>query len=169
MLAISTEMFIRWKRRKKAATKPWRRPRRRSDAGDSLYCVLVESQRINGSPRQKVVCYLGSLDEGDREKVWLRVDFWDEVLRKLDGLQLPPRDRKKIEESIARVVSRVPQQDAAVFKKERQKYREKKAQLFQMSSQRSARNPGMKQYSRRVSSQNSECPESFGAPACKEP
>jgi hypothetical protein len=126
-------MFIRWKRRKKAATKPWRQPRSRSDAGDSLYCVLVESQRISGKPRQKVICYLGSLDEGDREKLWLRVDFWDAVVRKLDGLHLNPRDRDKIEKSIGRIVSRVPEHEAAVFKKERQKYREKKAQLIEMA------------------------------------
>jgi hypothetical protein len=106
-------MFIRWKRRKKAATKPSRWPRTRSESGDSLYCILVESQRINGSPRQKVICYLGSVDDGDREKLWLRVDFWDKVVRKLDGLQLTPRDREKIEKSIGRMVSRVPEREAA--------------------------------------------------------
>lgn len=115
-------MFIRWKRRKKAATKPWRRPRRRSEAGDSLYCVLVESQRINGSPKQKVICYLGSVDEGDREKLWLRVDFWDGLLAKLDQLELTHRERAKIEESIGRVVSRVPDDEAAAFRKEREEY-----------------------------------------------
>lgn len=117
-IRFQSEMFIRWKRRKKAPTKPWRRPRRRSDAGDSLYCVLVESQRINGSPRQKVICYLGSLDEGDREKLWLRVDFWDGVHAKLDQLNLFPRERAKIEQSIGVVVEQVPAEEAAAFKRE---------------------------------------------------
>ena len=67
-------MFIRWKRRKKTSTKLWWGSRKLSEVGDSLYCVLVESQRIDGAPRQKVVCYLGSLDEGDLGKLWLKVD-----------------------------------------------------------------------------------------------
>ena len=126
-------MFVRWKRRKKAVTKRWRRPRRRSDAGDSLYCVLVESRRVNGTPRQKVLCYLGSLDEGDREKLWLRVDFWDAVSAKLDRLQLTRRERAKIEESIGFVVLRVPDEEASAFKREREEYWEKTAQLFRLS------------------------------------
>lgn len=111
-------MFIRWKRRKKAASKPLRRPRRYSEAGDSLYCVLVESQRIDGVPRQKVICYLGSLNEGDREKMWLRIDFWDRVRPKLDQLNLLPRERAKIEQSISLVVAPASAEEVAVFEKE---------------------------------------------------
>lgn len=114
-------MFVRWKRRKKAVSKPWRRLRR-SKAGDSLYCVLVESNRVNGSPRQKVVCYLGSLDEGHRESMWTRVDFWDRATVKLDQLQLTRRERANIEESISRVVSRVPEEEAATFRRDRQEF-----------------------------------------------
>jgi hypothetical protein len=125
-------MFVRWKRRKKAAATPWRRPRRRSQAGDSLYCVLVESQRVNGSPRQKVICYLGSLDEGDREKLWLRVDFWDAVTVKLDRLQLTRRERAKIEESISLVVTRVPEDQAATFRRERDEYWQEFEQLTRL-------------------------------------
>jgi hypothetical protein len=123
-------MFVRWKRRKKAPTKPGRSPRRRSNAGDSLYCVLVESLRINGSPRQKVVCYLASVDENDCHKQWLRVDFWDYISTKLDKLPLTRRERMKIEESIGRVVTRVPEEEAVAFKKARKQYQEKRAQLI---------------------------------------
>ena len=112
-------MFIRWKRRPKAPTKPRRRPRFRSDKGDSLYCVVVESQRVDGKPRQKVVMYLGSLDEKDREKMWQRVDFWDLVGPKLDSLQLTKRQRTRIEESISVVVARVSDEEAAAFRLER--------------------------------------------------
>jgi hypothetical protein len=89
---------------------------------------LVESQRINGSPRQKVICYLGSLDVNDREKLWLRVDFWDSVRSKLDRIELTRRERAKIEESIDLVVSRVPADEAAPFKKEREEYWQKAAE-----------------------------------------
>lgn len=115
-------MFIRWKRRKKAKARPGRRRRWRSDAGDSLYCVLIESFRVNGAPRQRVICYLGSLDENDREKLWLRVDFWEAVDAKLAGLDLTRRERTKIEESISRVVARVPEAEAAAFRLEREQW-----------------------------------------------
>lgn len=123
-------MFIRWKRRKKAEPKPGRRPRRRREGGDTLSCVVVESRRVNGSPRQRVVCYLGGFNEIHREKLWLRVDFWDVVRRKLDQLPLGRRERAKIEQSIDRVVPRVPDQEAAEFKKERQKYLQQREELF---------------------------------------
>lgn len=124
-------MFIRWKRRKKAAVKPGFRPRRRRNVGDSLSCVLVESQRIDGKPRQKIVCYLASFDENDRDAIWLRVDFWDYVTARLDRLQLGQKERVKIEESIGKVVVKVPEQEAAAFRKARQEYKEKKARLIQ--------------------------------------
>jgi hypothetical protein len=123
-------MFIRWKRRKKAVPKPGRTPHKRSNAGDSLYCVLVESARINGSPRQKVVRYLASVDENDCDKLWLRVDFWDYVSAQLDRMPLARRERVKIEESINRVVSRVPPEEAAAFKKARKEYQQKRAELL---------------------------------------
>jgi hypothetical protein len=123
-------MFIRWKRRKKAAPKPGRTPHKRSDAGDSLYCVLVECERVKGSPRQKVVRYLAAVDENDCDKLWLRVDFWDYVSAKLDRMPLARRERARIEESINRVVSRVPPEEAAAFKQARNEYKRKRAELF---------------------------------------
>jgi len=115
-------MFVRWKRRQKAKTRPGRKLRRRSDAGDSLYCVVVESQRINGSPRQKVVCYLGSVDDAHRDKLWARVDFWDAAIPKLDRLPLTRREREQIFKAIDCVVARVPDDEATAFRKEREEY-----------------------------------------------
>lgn len=125
-----SEMFIRWKRRKKAKTPTGRRIRR-SDAGDSLYCVLIESQRVNGAPRHKVICYLGSLDENSREKLWLRVDFWDAVDAKLNKLDLTRRERTKIEESIGQVVARVPEPEATTFRQEREQHFRELEELIQ--------------------------------------
>src|SRR5687767_6355412 len=123
-------MFIRWKRRQKAHTRPGQQPRKRSQRGDSLYCVLVESQRVNGSPQQKVICYLGSVDEADRGRLCVRVDFWDHVLAKLDGLQLDSAERTKIQESIGLIVSRAPEDEVVAFKKEREAFIEKSVELF---------------------------------------
>ncbi|HEU4712585.1 MAG TPA: hypothetical protein VFS76_13515 [Pyrinomonadaceae bacterium] len=124
-------MFIRWKRRKKAATRRGRQISRRDDPGDSLYCVLLESQRVNGVPRQKVICYLGSLDENDREKLWLRVDFWDMVDGKLTKIGLTRRDKAKIEEAIGRVVVRVPDAEATAFRLEREQRLQELEEIIQ--------------------------------------
>lgn len=101
-------------------------------SGGLLYCVLVESQRVDGLPRQKVICYLGSLDEGDREKLWLRVDFWDGVEAKLDQLNLFPRERAKIEHSIGLIVERVPADEVAKFKREREAWWQGLEQLIRL-------------------------------------
>jgi hypothetical protein len=84
--------------------------------------VVVESQRINGSPRQKVVCYLGSVDEAHREKLWARIDFWDAALPKLDDLPLTRREREQIFQAIDRVVARVPEDEATAFKREKEEH-----------------------------------------------
>ncbi len=42
--------------------------------------------------------------------------FWDAVSAKLDQLQLKPVKRTKIEDQIARVVGRVPEDEAIAFK-----------------------------------------------------
>lgn len=115
-------MFVRWKRRKKAVSKPGRRPRRRSDAGDSLYCVLIESRRVDGNPRQKVICYLGSVDEGHLDKTWQRVDFWDAVKPKLERLDLTRKERARIEGSIQLRVPRVTEEQEEQFKRERRRW-----------------------------------------------
>ena len=116
------QMFVRWKRRKTPRTKLGRAPRRHDDAGDSLYCVLVESQRINGSPRQKLICYLGSIKESYIERPWVRLVFWEKVRVKLDKIALARTDRIKVEESIGRVIPKVSEEEVAAFKKARAEY-----------------------------------------------
>ena len=69
-----------------------------------------------------MICYLGSFDEGNREKLWVRVDFWDGVLAKLDRLGLGTAERTKIEKSIGRIVARVSEEEATAFKKEREAF-----------------------------------------------
>ncbi len=127
-------MFVRWKRRKKAQKRPgqYGPPRCRSENGDSLYCVIAESKRVKGSPRQKVICYLGSVDEGDTERLCVRVDFWDHVVANLDRLRLVPAERTKIEGSINRVVSRPTDDEATQFRKERKAFMESSGKAFRV-------------------------------------
>jgi hypothetical protein len=55
--------------------------------GDSLYWVLVEIKCINGLPRQKVVGYLGRLDEC-LHGVWIQINFGTGPLRSPINLNL---------------------------------------------------------------------------------
>jgi hypothetical protein len=101
-------MFIRWKRRKALKDQ---RP-------DSLYCVLLESERVNGVPRQKTVRYLGRIHEGDTAKEYGRLNFWDVVTPKLDALPISRVDRGKIIKSIDSVVPKLPRAQAAALRVE---------------------------------------------------
>ena len=104
-------MHIRWKVRRVDA--------RGNRNCISLTAALLESQRVDGRPRQRYVAGLGTirvLDELHPDwdtRYWVRVDggfvhigrviqFW----HRIDGLELAPEQRQSIESQIA---SRVPQ------------------------------------------------------------
>jgi hypothetical protein len=75
-----------------------------------LAAVLVQSERRDGKPRQKIVAYLGFVrEEHAREKVWARKMFWDEARRRLDALGLGPAERQKVEAALG---ARVPRPTA---------------------------------------------------------
>jgi hypothetical protein len=107
-------MFIRWKRRHNLKSTI-----RNRDAAASLYCVLLKSERVNQIPKQKIVCYLGRVFEGDTTRECVRVDFWDDAMPKLNALPMSPAERAKIIKSIEAVVPQLPRGQAARFRKER--------------------------------------------------
>jgi len=73
---------------------------------------------------------LGSVDDGDTERMCVRVDFWDRVLVKLDTLNLATEDRSRIEKAITSVVSRPSDDEASSFWKEREEYIAASVELF---------------------------------------
>ena len=80
---------------------------------DSLTAILVESHRIDGRPRQRFECYLGTIREWtvlDRV-YWHLVDFWISADKKLDDLQIDQDARQKIETKIAERIPRPTEQD----------------------------------------------------------
>jgi len=91
-------MFIRWNRRKRTKT-GWRRKE-----GDYLTAVLVESVRVNGSPRQKIIKCLGSIGEDALGKVYRRDNFWETVERNLSTLELTEEMKDKIIVSLKKTV-----------------------------------------------------------------
>ena len=59
--------------------------------------MLVESVRVEGKPRQKVVAYLGTVRaEGDP------INSWQSVLKRLDQASLSPDVRRQAVEGIAK-------------------------------------------------------------------
>jgi hypothetical protein len=87
-------MYLRWKQRRAARGKL------------VLTAVLVRSERRNGKPRQKIVAYLGTVDNCLKKRVLRRHRFWERVDRRLDELTLDPALRQNVEAGILAVVSR---------------------------------------------------------------
>jgi hypothetical protein len=98
-------MFARWKRRRLRRLKPWSPP-----DDSALHAVLVESHRVDGRPRQRVVRHLGTIRERELGKP-LSVDrFWRDVDGRLAALGLDDGRRRAVEATLAR---RVPRPDPA--------------------------------------------------------
>ncbi len=71
-------MFVRWKKRISHAKKSWIR----EDHGVTLSAELVESSRVNGKPRQKVVAFIHSIHEPELKSLTSRYYFWHKVMTK---------------------------------------------------------------------------------------
>jgi hypothetical protein len=88
-------MFLRWKRR-------WLR--RRQDTAYSA--VLVRSVWHQGTPRQQIICYLGTIRASERLAPASCYAFWQQVAQRLTALTLDPATRQSIEARLAQVVPR---------------------------------------------------------------
>jgi hypothetical protein len=86
--------------------------------GDSLDAVLVKSERVNGKPRQKVVCYLARVNEGRLNHRALPFEFWEAVGPKLSSLDLSAEEYAKIESQLAAVVRRPSEAEKRKFNEE---------------------------------------------------
>src|SRR5262245_7554279 len=86
-------MFIRWKRRQL-----------RRNAGVALEAVLVQSVRVNGLPRQRLVRYLGSIRVHERWTAASVHAFWQGIDARLTALALDPVERQVLEQQLARVI-----------------------------------------------------------------
>ena len=85
-------MFVRWKKRKS-----------HDEKRSSLSAYLVQSVRIDGKPRQKVLAFLGTLscEEIERE----HAGWWCSVEERLHGLHL---DEETIEQVLQVLVQKTP-------------------------------------------------------------
>jgi hypothetical protein len=104
-------MYVRWKRRamrkqvyvgrKWAVVKGQRKIvhiKESRPTGDYAHSAqLVESHRIDGKPRQKVIKYLGTINESRVAHVGHRIGFWRTASAAFKALGLPPEQQHTIE------------------------------------------------------------------------
>jgi hypothetical protein len=98
-------MFVRWKRQKREGLSKTSL-RRSNDWGDSLRGCLVENTRSGGKVRQRVICYLGAVDEKLKTRSHIQAHFWRHADPRLDELNLSADQRTKVEAMITRTVPR---------------------------------------------------------------
>ena len=99
-------MFVRWKKRKRATK--CGAPQRYS-----WYAEVVESVRIDGKPRQKVIAYLASIKPKDLPFAWERAYFWQRANEKLDALDLDSAERAKLDAQLAEKVRPLTEKEEA--------------------------------------------------------
>jgi RNA binding exosome subunit len=98
-------MYVRWNKRKRFKI-GWRKKE-----GHYLSAVLVESHRVDGTPRQKIIKCLGSIGEENLHRVFRRQSFWATTEKSLAELGLSTEDQQKIIASIEKVVPKPSEDD----------------------------------------------------------
>lgn len=90
----------------------WKKTRRRDRWGEENWAhsaVLVESVRMDGKPRQRMIAYVGTIQDryllgGADTARWRLWRFWDNADAALDRLALPDIERAKIVAALEAVV-----------------------------------------------------------------
>jgi hypothetical protein len=95
-------VFVRWKRR------PLRRRETSSPDEQALSAVLVETHRVDGRPRQRVVRYLATIKAGQLVHPLSVERFWQAVDARLAELPLADDQRLVIERSVGRCRAPTP-------------------------------------------------------------
>lgn len=101
-------MYIRWKRC----------PLRRT-ADVKLKAFLVQSVRVGGQPRQRLIGYLGAILVRYQQAPAHRQRFWCRVGQRLDTLGLDPAMRATLEAALAQQVPRPTSADLVLLDAQR--------------------------------------------------
>jgi len=110
-------MYVRWKRRVRA-----HKPKRvgywtRDPAPPHVTraAQLVETRRVNGQPRQRVVAHLATIDEATMVSFDTRRAFWEAIRDRLDQLRcagvIDETQQDKIDATLARTVPHPTQEE----------------------------------------------------------
>src|SRR6516162_8357450 len=100
LMLYTTPMFIRWQSRKREIYwSHWAR------GGVDVHwnAVLVESERINGKPRQKHIANLCGFTEHQIKHPAQQLYTWEHAIKALDALgkQITPQQRRQFEATLA--------------------------------------------------------------------
>lgn len=106
-------MFVRWKRRRLCRMPRWAKPEY------VRYAILAESARVDGKPRQKMICYLSYIKEKCLSETSHRELFWIRVDAHFSELGLEPTVQANLEDSLLTVVARPATAELAQLAKER--------------------------------------------------
>ncbi len=87
-------MFVRWQRR--ARGRVYFGKLHPAQCGDALIATLMRAKRVDGKPISEVIAYLGTA-----RTVGHQINFWQQVLKRLKGVELTPADRAKTLEQVA--------------------------------------------------------------------
>ena len=114
-------MYVRWKRRVRAH-KPKRVGYWMREAAPphvTRAAQLVESRRVNGQARQRVVAHLATIDEATMVSFDTRRAFWDVIRDRLDQLRragvIDETQQDKIDATLARTVPPPTQEEWNVY------------------------------------------------------
>lgn len=121
-------VFVRWKRRPLKRRGPGSPPEERV-----MYAVLVESLRVDGKPRQRVVRHLGVIREGDFAMPMTVDRFWSQVDAALAASGVAGAS---LEAAEGRVASVVPRPDPEALAAVRREFNVWKGGLQQMAQRR---------------------------------
>src|SRR5438445_1807740 len=101
-------MYIRWKRCVLRRT-----------ADVTLKAFLVDSVRVAGRPRQRILGYLGAIRERYQQAPAHRQRFWHQVTQRLPALGVDPCTQAALEACLARVDPRLTPADLAILEAQR--------------------------------------------------
>jgi len=123
-------MFVRWTIKKsrvstvysghRAAQKTAMNARR----GDLLIAQLVESKRVDGKPRQKVIAYLGSIRLHDVKMARHRLAFWRHALAAVRKADFTSEQKHQVGQALQTRVAKPTAEEIAIidYLKENQAY-----------------------------------------------
>jgi hypothetical protein len=135
----------------------------------SLSAVLVRSVRTPAGPRQKVVGYLGSIEEAYRDQVGHRSGFWGSAEAALDEAGVAGEERARIAAALEAVVPRPTAEEEAAAQRARwAAAEEERASLAGKINERHRREPSLsyilrglraRQYLEAVAAEHPDGPE----------
>jgi hypothetical protein len=80
--------------------------------------VLVRSERVDGEPRQRIVAYLGYIEEDSLDSKASQLSFWEDVDRHLDALALSLAELQGIEKQLRERITRPTPEEVEKDKQE---------------------------------------------------